>query len=97
LQVTVFPFIHACFANINALIELPGIKILVSLSDAGTLLIGIFGLLRTRRKADSLISKKCGIMAQTPQGSESDTGGDCPAGLLACFNPQWPSLIFAVA
>jgi hypothetical protein len=43
--------VHAGFAYIDALTELPCIKIIVSLRDAGTLLIRVLNLLRTRRKA----------------------------------------------
>jgi hypothetical protein len=35
--------IHAAFANIDALTELPCVKILISLGDAKTLLIGVLG------------------------------------------------------
>jgi hypothetical protein len=45
--------VHAGFTYVNALTELPCIKLLVSLGDASTLLIGVLNLLRTRRKADS--------------------------------------------
>src|SRR5882724_2763403 len=43
---------HACFAHIQTLGEPFGIVFRVSLSDAGTLLIGVGDLLRTPRKAD---------------------------------------------
>jgi hypothetical protein len=45
--------VHAGFTYVNALTELPCIKLLVSLGDASTLLIRVLNLLRTRRKADS--------------------------------------------
>jgi hypothetical protein len=45
--------VHAGFAYVNALTELPCIKLCVSLGNAGTLLIRVPGLLRTRRKAES--------------------------------------------
>jgi hypothetical protein len=50
--------LHAGFADIDALIDLPGIKIAVSLGDAGALLIGVDDLLRTGRKADSRCRQK---------------------------------------
>jgi crotonobetainyl-CoA:carnitine CoA-transferase CaiB-like acyl-CoA transferase len=45
--------VHAGFTHINALTELPCIKLSVSLGDASTLLIGVLDLLRTRCQADS--------------------------------------------
>ena len=45
--------VHAGFAYVNALTELPCIKLCVSLGDASTLLIRVLSLSRTRRKADS--------------------------------------------
>jgi hypothetical protein len=45
--------VHAGFTYVNALTELPCIKLLVSIGDANTLLIGVLNLLRARRKADS--------------------------------------------
>jgi hypothetical protein len=44
--------VHAGFADVNALIDFFGIKILVSLRDASTLLIGVLNLFRTRREAE---------------------------------------------
>ena len=45
--------VHARFTHINALTELPCIKLNVSLGDASTLLIRVLDLLRTRCQADS--------------------------------------------
>ena len=63
---------HAGFANIDALTELPCIKIFVSLGDANTLLIRVFGLLRTGRK----IGRYCHQKNEASQlhGAVSDRG-----------------------
>jgi hypothetical protein len=45
--------VHAGLADANALVDFSGIIILVSLGDAGTLLIGVLDLSRTRREAES--------------------------------------------
>lgn len=44
--------LHAGLANVDALVELPGVVIRVTLGDTGTLLRGVLDLLRAGSKAD---------------------------------------------
>jgi hypothetical protein len=44
--------VHAGFAHVNTLTELPCIEIFISLGDASTLLIGVLSLLGTAREAE---------------------------------------------